>query len=817
MNKRLVYFMFIFIGITFYFIPNVVKAETFDGEYSIEYLLKNYSVVTLGQKNTDIIRKIKTVLHYRNKDMELNKGDLRNFTNVKGAILVNGDYMSGNSSVFGIEAGNTKSFIKGTKGDNVSTQSQLISDPNYVDFNKMYKQIVIESKQLADNTQYHINDSKVEITQPGIYTVNSMPTHRSTEEYNNWSSYWYYNFSNEILIKNYDKNSKYVFNYYNEYVEFLPSIMIMESGSNSVISLVDYIQNGQYNGNVIFNFPNAKTLFNTGNNIAGTIIAPNATMILGPNIYWTSDNNTNYYYSTVYGNVIANAIANFYTELDGGIYYYVNTIEPTYYKINKELVEQKVNYCKEAVDYQDDEYIRDYSISDLLQNYNLVTLGHKSIDTKAKLLQFGNTPGSIKLFHISGPVLIAGDLYSKVYEDEIDDYYTFTTDNYSNKLSKFDRINFDLESNKVNESYIAGNILVKTKYTHISKDAFGNDNTYIDNVDAPITVIQPWDNMSHDNYWYYGRTNNLNTKTSNYAFGFAGSGNISNYFDNYINFDRLYNNVVAEQKGIEEGDKIKASNGVAHIPIGGNYVIDDISDINKIVFDNFEENKDVITIVTIKNSGDINFPEINKDKGYYKGIVTNDYYGKKQATHLYERDTFVTEDGYYGNIIFNVPNATYIKLKENVPFAGHLIAPNADVETEETHFAGCFIVNSIYGEGNTEAHFYPLTAYDNCECSVGDQVSESLQARFNELRLSRLLGGEKSIVETNIVGDQAQYKKDTDQLNQIIDNCPMRKHYSSSLSEILKNPPTYGTIGAVLLIIIGLIIGLGIYKKKKAV
>ena len=100
---------------------------------------------------------------------------------------------------------------------------------------------------------------------------------------------------------------------------------------------------------------------------------------------------------------------------------------------------------------------------------------------------------------------------------------------------------------------------------------------------------------------------------------------------------------------------------------------------------------------------------------------------------------------------------------------------------------------------------------------MGDQVPANLQARFNELRLERLLGGEKSIVETNVIGDQVQYKKDTDQLNQIIDNCPMRKHYSSSISDILKNPPTYGTIGAVLLIVIGLIVGFEIYKKKKAV
>ncbi len=48
-NKKLFNLLFIFISITIYLIPNnVVKAETYDGEYSIDYLLRNYSIVTLG-------------------------------------------------------------------------------------------------------------------------------------------------------------------------------------------------------------------------------------------------------------------------------------------------------------------------------------------------------------------------------------------------------------------------------------------------------------------------------------------------------------------------------------------------------------------------------------------------------------------------------------------------------------------------------------------------------------------------------------------------------------------------------------------------
>ena len=69
----------------------------------------------------------------------------------------------------------------------------------------------------------------------------------------------------------------------------------------------------------------------------------------------------------------------------------------------------------------------------------------------------------------------------------------------------------------------------------------------------------------------------------------------------------------------------------------------------------------------------------------FKGIPTNDYYGKTIANQEYEMNGLLPDE-YHGNIIFNVPNANYIKLAPNTPFAGHLIAPNADVEKEETQY-----------------------------------------------------------------------------------------------------------------------------------
>ena len=54
-----------------------------------------------------------------------------------------------------------------------------------------------------------------------------------------------------------------------------------------------------------------------------------------------------------------------------------------------------------------------------------------------------------------------------------------------------------------------------------------------------------------------------------------------------------------------------------------------------------KKNKDELTIITIKNEGDINFPLISKDENMDKAIPTNDYFGKEKATHRYELDTFL--------------------------------------------------------------------------------------------------------------------------------------------------------------------------------
>ena len=89
---------------------NNVQAEDSNGNYSIEYLLKNYNVVTLGQKTNNNID------YYNNNEifMIAGKGNIEDVPSIEGAILVQGNYTSQNNATFATNAGSTKSFIKGT-------------------------------------------------------------------------------------------------------------------------------------------------------------------------------------------------------------------------------------------------------------------------------------------------------------------------------------------------------------------------------------------------------------------------------------------------------------------------------------------------------------------------------------------------------------------------------------------------------------------------------------------------------------------------------------------------------------------------------
>lgn len=194
---------------------------------------------------------------------------------------------------------------------------------------------------------------------------------------------------------------------------------------------------------------------------------------------------------------------------------------------------------------------------------------------------------------------------------------------------------------------------------------------------------------------------------------------------NYMNFDRLYNSVINEQQKIKKGRKLDANEFTMHIPTGGVYYIDDISSVHDIIFDNFEKNQNEITVITINNSGAINFPQLFRDDDY-NVIPTNDDYRDSLPNYNYPSN--YNYNTYYGNIVWNFPNAKYIRFSSGAPIVGHFIAPYADVEGPELHFAGTMLVNRLALAGNSESHFYPLTKNIPYKSSIDNYIA---RARVN--------------------------------------------------------------------------------------
>jgi len=724
---------------------NIEKVtEYYKGDYSIDYLSRNYNVITFGQKNNNLESSLKA--------NAIKAGNVKNVSNIGGAILINGDISTNTEKgTFGNSSNNVGSFIKGNIGQSYSTESKVINNDNYVNFGEMYAQVVNEQKKLVEQTEYSINNESVEITNPGIYMLSNTSPRYNTGSYYNGSNYIY---PKKIYIDNYDNNNYYVFNIMNLFETNNYDLYIKSSGDPSFYSFNNFVATGKYTGNIIFNYPNARYIELT--NVNGKIIAPKADI----NLVSYIKNQT--IKVEINDSIFANSIVGDNIK----IYYNPNRLS------RKILDENGKKYVVEPEDYNDDLYVGNYSLYSLLRNYNIVSFGKKDYSAKSKFKALeGYKKGSVGLFHIAGQFLVNGDIGIPNYA------YSGgpSISSYNSSTGKIDftpsnSMRFDLESNLETESYLSGTFKRGFSPKYWSKIA---GNTYNSNFGSK--------NISFNSY------SNI-TPTSN----FNGMG-MYKTDDVFINFDRLYDNIINEQKDIEKGQEVKINNGKAHIRIGSNYVINNINDVDEIVFDNFGDNKEKLTIITVLNSGDINFPKMSSSP--IGPIETNDYYGKKEATYTYEVDRDFN-DKYHGNIVWNVPNATYIKLAANAPFAGHLVAPKADVETPELQFAGCFIVNSLYCEGNTEAHFYPLTATKMDEVIV----TENGRTEMRSVTIPEALGEEESTIKTEVIGDYNAYLRDT---------------RSNPIREIFTNPKTYTFIGIVVLIVTSLIVGTQIFKRKK--
>lgn len=644
-------------------IPLTIKAEEvnekYNGEYSIDYLLRNYNVVTFGMNEN---------VHFNGVAYNFNIEPGSINVLVEGPTIINGNYIIGNEEATEYEYStknptNVTSYIAGTTEENIFTQSKTSTNENFIDFEKLYKQVLAESNALLSKTQYYINSKNIEIDKPGIYQINS--TRFNSQEYKNYSEAYLQAYdlalgttftSKYIYIDNYDPNSYYIFNNTKlfEYDNYI--VQLKKKGESDFQLLEDYEKTGEYTGNIIFNYPDAKMISSTAN--SGKIIAPKADVIVSTTTIEIAYGD--YFEQDIQfkDSIFANSIIGQFSER-----YRTSTPEISFAQYKSEAkITLNAKEVIEYTDYTDDLYVGSYSIEEMLKNYNLVTLGLKEYEDNTTFAQIYNynynyPTGDVNLFHITGQFLINGKL--RAYR-------------------------LDLEANRRYES----------TYQDIITDGYNSEETR-------TYSYKRWGDGD----------SNIGTNSNVYITNRYGT-----YFDDrlvgdstpFMNFERLYDQITTEQEKIEKGTKVSSEGGIAHIKVGGNYYIENINELDEIVFDNFEDNENKLTVITILNTDDLYFPRLSQTAtGNY--VPTKDYYGKEEARFEYEYYNF-PDDIYHGNIIWNVPNATYIELAPYAPFFGHLVAPNADLETPETHFSGSFIVNSLYAEGNSEAHFFPLQA-----------------------------------------------------------------------------------------------------------
>lgn len=675
--KKILFLMFLII------FPFSVFADEakYNGDYSLDYLLRNYNVITFNQLENP---QNELVEEFYFTDIN---------TSIQGPVLINGNYDGGlfnNKNLFysDYNPNNAISHIKGEKSNNVTSSSITSFDENFIDYNKLYKSVLAESTALSNIEDYNINSMDIIIETPGIYQINS--TYFDDFDDYSFSLYGYINLDlyrvytnfKYIYIDNYDPDGYYIFNNLKTY-EFDNYKVLLKGKDDSNFKTIDeFADTDNYTGNIIFNYPNARFILDFVQ--SGKIIAPKADVFLARK----DSNDFVGIYESVFANTISNvSIKNKYDNENRKYIYYTEDAYMAFvpFSSNKkiEFSGGQVIDVVEVEDFEDDIYFGEYSIYEMLKNYSIVSLGLKPYESNTWYYKNGfDSLGNVSIFHIVGQFLINGDISAS---------------------------RLDLESNRVHESFYKNAWF----YTCIDDDNCNRHNR---------NTFKSWGD-------------DLQSGTNSVVFSLDVYSDYSDYYDtyyyhqpeyyidtDYINFERLYESIVNEQKTIKKGKKVNSVDGTAHIGIGSNYYIENVNDLDEIIFDNFSNNEGQLTVITILDEGEVYLPLLSHtSSGNY--VSTKDYLGKAEPMFEYEYYNF-PDDIYYGNVIWNIPNAKYIKLAEDAPFFGHIVAPNADLETTETHFAGGFIVNSLYAEGNSEAHFYPLQPVEvpeDFDCSVVNQ------------------------------------------------------------------------------------------------
>lgn len=675
----------------------VLAMDKYNGQYSIDYLLRNYNIVTFGTKDNTYLS---------TEDMPFRtstRGSVNYAFDVGGPVLIRGDYVTSSDlfwdNEFAQKTDGIPSYIKGKIGEKTkvgsiekaeisniyvgSSNSVSLNDglytinnetlnyeypvtvsDDYLDFDQLYASVVNEQKSIikgskltmmtVDLYKQYIDpntsewDRKIAIIfGPGVYYADDIGE------------------VEKIYIVNYDPNGLYLINYYGKYVYELPDIIIKDN-YNQPDSFSVYCgrtnSNDTCSGNIVWNMPNARYIRkHSANYVSGHLIAPKADV----------DYPLGHY---------ANAFIVNSLSFPQGKY---NAVQFSPYRIGVKFSTPTNN--RQVVEVEDDPsdfYEGSYSLDEILKNYSVVSFGFKDYEDNSSLKDLTDTNGTVSIFHMAGEYLINGNLgvQSIVYPTNPvqNNYPGIRLDHYSQSVDSY--------------SYLAGRVMSDTYYsvylpTMISKAKSSNFKSFLSSLNVNLVEngkTYPEFYAVGDNKYKYQSTNKK---------------------DNYINFRKLYDSIVEQQRAIDGGTVVRPNSyKTVDISIGGNYTIEGIDEAKTIMFNNFHENKDKLTVITINDSGTVYLPF--EDSDTYSNLSTNDFFGKTTTDYYGE---ILQPEVYYGNIVFNIPNATCIKFPENHPFKGHIIAPNADLESPEMNFAGALIVNSLYSRGRSEAHYYPLT------------------------------------------------------------------------------------------------------------
>ena len=122
MKKKVLLVLFIMV-IGIFVINTSYAEEKYDDDYTIEYLLKNYNVVTLGTKD----RYQYTIL---NDNLNSKSGSVNNVFDIGGPVLIRGDF-KGNSEYenqYAQKTNGVSSFIKGKVNSEISGSREIAEE-----------------------------------------------------------------------------------------------------------------------------------------------------------------------------------------------------------------------------------------------------------------------------------------------------------------------------------------------------------------------------------------------------------------------------------------------------------------------------------------------------------------------------------------------------------------------------------------------------------------------------------------------------------------------------------------------------------------